>query len=46
MNLVEGNEMIIFESILTTFIARFIFEAVKTLSNIGSSLKLNHHRQI
>ncbi len=35
MNLVQGNEMIIFESILTAFIARFIFEAVKTLSNIG-----------
>jgi hypothetical protein len=41
MDLDQGNEMIIFESVLTSFEARFIFEA-----KIGLSLKLYHHTYI
>jgi len=35
------NEMIIFESLLTTFEVSVIFEAPETVSKIGLSLKPN-----
>ncbi len=38
--------MIIFESILTTFIVSVVLEAVRAVEYIVSSLKLNHHKQI
>ncbi len=41
MNLDQGSEIIIFDSILTTFEVSSIFEAAGTVSKIGSSLNLN-----
>jgi hypothetical protein len=38
--------MIIFESILTTFIVSIIFEAAEAVAKIGLSLKSNHHKQV
>ncbi len=41
------SEMIIFESISTTFEANFFFfKAAGALAKIGSSLKSNHYRPI
>jgi hypothetical protein len=37
--------MIIFESILTTFLASIVLEAAGEVAKIFSSLKLNHHNQ-
>jgi hypothetical protein len=42
----QDSEMIIFESILTTFEASFIFEAAGAVAKIDSSLILNHYKQI
>jgi hypothetical protein len=42
----QDGEMIIFESILTTFEASFIFPGSWGSRQIGLSLKLNHRKQI
>jgi hypothetical protein len=42
----QGSEMIIYESILTTFEKSAIFRGNWAASKIGLSLKSNHHRQI
>ncbi len=43
----QSSGMIIIESLLTTFEAIVIFfAAAGTVAKIGSSLKLNHHKQI
>ncbi len=42
----QGNEMIIFESIFTTFIASVVLEAAVTVAKMCSSSKLNYHKQI
>ncbi len=42
----QGSDMIIFESILTTFIASIFLETTVAVAIIGSSLKLNHQKQI
>jgi hypothetical protein len=40
----QGSNMIIFESILTTFeVSIIFFEAAGGVTKVGSSLKLNHH---
>jgi len=38
--------MIIFESILTTFIKASLFEAAGAVVEYDSSLKRNHHNQV
>jgi hypothetical protein len=38
--------MIIFQSVLTTFIAKVILEAAGAVAIIGLSFKFNHHKQI
>jgi len=38
--------MIIFEPLLTTFKESIIFEATKTVEEIGLSIKSNHQEQI
>ena len=40
------SEMVIFESLLTPFEARSIFEAAGALVKIGTSLKSSHHNQM
>ncbi len=42
----QGIELIIFESILTTFIMSIVFRGYRGSRKIGSSLKLIHHWQI
>jgi hypothetical protein len=42
----QGSKMNIFESILTTFIANLNFRGTWAVAKIGSSLKLNYHKQI
>jgi hypothetical protein len=42
----QGSEMIIFESIWTTFEVISIFDANEAVGKIGSSLKLNHYKQM
>jgi hypothetical protein len=44
-DLEQGMDIIIFECILTTFEASFIFfEATGAVAKIGSSLKLDHQK--
>ncbi len=38
--------MIIFESILTTFMWVSFYEVARTVAQIGSSFKSNHHKQM
>jgi hypothetical protein len=45
-NLEYQSEIIIFESLLTTFEWRVIFEVAEAVVKIGSSLKPNHPKQI
>jgi hypothetical protein len=40
----QGSEIIIFESILTTFIASVFLAAPGAVANIGLSLKSNHYQ--
>jgi hypothetical protein len=41
-----GSKMIFSEPILTTFIVSVFLKAARQAAKIGSSLKLNHHKQI
>ena len=42
----QTNEMIIFESLLTTFKASIIFEAAGAIAKIGLSLKPKRYNQV
>jgi hypothetical protein len=46
MDLDDGIEIIIFESILITLVANFIFEAAGAVAIFGLNLKSNHQKQI
>ena len=46
MDLIRLDEVIIKESLLTTFEVSIIFEAVGALAKICSSIKPNHHNQV
>ena len=46
MDLDKLREMIIFESLLTTFEASYILEAAGGVVKIGKSLKSNQHNQV